>query len=164
VRKWLRWVFNSLVILSALSCVGTTGIWIWQLSWGYHRTMGVWGNEPRPLVRWLLDENGVWGVYNFSTATVISKLKSYTEFTVLGFLYHCNLGDFSLNDREFHFYIGYRFLLAVGSTLPVCWLCAVMWRKKRRLISGVCVVCGYDLRATPVRCPECGTVAAKKLA
>jgi hypothetical protein len=55
------------------------------------------------------------------------------------------------------------FWFMVISIFPFC-IVIGSFQRKRRFQRGACVNCGYDLRATPDRCPECGKRRAELVA
>jgi hypothetical protein len=53
----------------------------------------------------------------------------------------------------FSLWLGWPLLLSAA--LPAWWLVRTAKARAEKRV-GACRVCGYDLRATPDRCPECG--------
>jgi hypothetical protein len=61
--------------------------------------------------------------------------------------------------RDKGWWVKYRMFAIPLAVLPTIWLVRLSRQhvRRRRLR---CTQCGYDLRATPERCPECGNVAS----
>ena len=55
--------------------------------------------------------------------------------------------------------VPYWFLVGLTALAPLKGI-GLLYRNSRRRLPGTCPFCGYDLRATPERCPECGREAA----
>jgi len=89
----------------------------------------------------------------FNFPRFISLDPAHVNFGVLdvafaGFGY----GNFSIPTAS-HFVRVPFWSVVAGSAM----LAIMFWRKARTTAAGRCQTCGYDLRATPDRCPECGT-------
>ena len=64
-----------------------------------------------------------------------------------------------LNPASGGWSLGSILLVLALSAGPLYWLLTRVHPRERRERAGLCPSCGYDLRATPDRCPECGTPA-----
>jgi hypothetical protein len=158
-----RWIWNGVVAMSLGIFVatgvlwGTSGWWTWGFSSGVHGGLGfrvvafmdgVWiyvdpdrdGNHALVGGAGLGHGNG-----GRSGDELLHELE-YGNRPHWGF----RLGTDLLDDDGFVL-IPYWFLLAVSAILPSIWL-----MKRRKAQPECCKNCGYDLRASPVRCPECG--------
>jgi hypothetical protein len=57
------------------------------------------------------------------------------------------------------FIVPYWALMLLSGVAAMPWVYSTFgsWRRARRMHLGQCLTCGYDLRASNNRCPECGT-------
>jgi hypothetical protein len=71
---------------------------------------------------------------------------------ILGFRFLAYDEDAYGLSRGYELWLPTIALAALPAAVPALWL-----RARRRRRPGLCPNCSYDLRATPDRCPECGT-------
>ena len=62
---------------------------------------------------------------------------------------------------DYRWGVGIPVALAVPSLVILSLWLFLKARRDAMELPGLCRKCGYDLRATPLRCPECGTAATK---
>ena len=87
------------------------------------------------------------------TAYAPAKTERYANFAGFGVM-RGNNGHYAVRAN----FVPYWSLALATALLPTTWV--RRWLAMRRN-AGLCPSCGYDLRATPDRCPECGAAPAK---
>jgi hypothetical protein len=154
MRRLARHLFTFLSAVSLLLCVMVCALWVRS----YRQTATTILDYDRfQLTRfdpayWCVSTEG--GLLLFRQTGQTYGLVPLNGFRKAGFSFEGSRGN--NGSMWWKLRIPY-WLLALIAALPM----SLIWFTLRRRRPGCCLNCGYDLRATPDRCPECGRPAEK---
>ena len=172
MKRFFRRLFNIASLLSLLLFVAMAALWVTS----YWKTQFVGWSDPRQFVGalsmtgLLRFEHGTYaaepGFSYVSYATPKGGLRSEVQardrsggmFRAIGFASSSIDYNFDGKNMRRSVYVPHWALAGLFVLLPAIRLRALLRRRPRP--PEVCAACGYDLRATPHRCPECGAVPA----
>jgi len=166
MRQLLRWSFNLGAIVSAFLFVAT---WVlWARSYEFFDT-AAWATRMQMVAvqgcRGELAVGRVTGpqVSRFRPGFICTAEVAGGQGRPTAFAQVCGAWGFyfdhprqaGVGDSRV-FYVPLWFVLALSAILPASHIRRRSRLRARRRALGLCARCGYDLRATPDCCPECG--------
>jgi len=164
MKRFLRILLNALTVLSLLICLATVVLWVRE---GEYNEMLV-GPASTRITRWLVaNRSGIEYLAlpeNFNKETIEANAHAphwWQDLTYGKQYVGDRQGTGFIFNSKFLINIGvpYWFICLITALAPAIRLTARLRRKRHP--PGLCPKCGYDLRATPDRCPECGSIPAK---
>lgn len=179
-----RRLFTILSALSLILCLATATIWVRS----YWQAQGVLLRSQSGTNRWHVLLGCIEGTVIFGAQTVKLppqpgagssertwewkwgvRMSSNIHFPKgswwhrRGFLWESTSGTFLTSSagwlETWTLFVPGWLVTLLAATLPALWLRQPR-RRRFREQHGLCLTCGYDLRATLDRCPECGTPIA----
>ena len=183
----MRRLFSLAAAVSLLLCLATATLWVVSCYRGDGRGTGghgfwmtifnIRGHLELSWMRGTVAGDPYSSAYSRGPVDTTPLVKSLTRRAQL---FRGTASSYRFVDFEFHtlrardrkgndgisriVVIPHWFLVVAFAALPTAWLISRARRDPRakREALGQCVYCGYDLRATPDKCPECGTVPETK--
>jgi hypothetical protein len=150
-----RQLLVAAVALSVVLCAGAATMWL--------STAAVYPPSAAPTHAGPVQFRSAGGQMEFRWGSAWSRSKEFTfvfgnptlsnacPWHALGF----GLGVPGATGNQYRVVMPHWFVMAASAVLPA-WSAARGVRRYRRERDGLCPRCGYDRRATPDRCPECG--------
>jgi hypothetical protein len=184
MRRFGRWLFNGVAAISLLICVASAAMFVRSefvseclMKRRYDRALHQFETTALGWINGRLvfdrditiypppydSDNAVWPpdstTYQRIPAAVARTSPASNRWLWLS---HVRKSiSFGRITDETIFYVHSLLIFLAAAVLPVIWTRRFVHRRRASRI-GLCPRCGYDLRATPDRCPECGTIPPNK--
>src|SRR6266566_3254363 len=179
VKRPLRILRNTSILLSLSLAISLTGLWVRSYYVADRVAFGVDGRtrdgRPKRCVTVILANRGriAFVAFNISGSLLNPAPNGNPSGLHITHFPAADHLNYAVAWKKLGFeYLRYRhpqelvgggvrmpiwFLTSIFTLPPLVWLIRFSRRIKRPC--NLCPTCGYDLRATPNRCPECGTEA-----
>jgi len=156
VKRLRRILLNAATVLSLLLFVATLALWV-RSYWGDGGSVALFGHQ------WdWSSRNGRFLMSNANEVFVgqLKRLGVDPAKPLVGQTFSPPPDSDILFQDIMQIVLDYRWVIPAAVILPL-WRVRSWWKRGHRTSTGLCPSCGYDLRATPDRCPECGDLAAR---